>query len=95
MDVAYTLVQEQLRSDTLMVFNNEQATFKEQTADNLEHCLNAVMVHIFLNKAYTLQKWVIKSNNYLTEFPTPPRVETKKMNQKEILEVLENRIPTL
>eukprot|EP00957_Ditylum_brightwellii_P148068 11273540-Ditylum_brightwellii.AAC.2 len=42
-------------------------------------------------------KWiarVTKLNSYLTEFPTPPRVVPRKMDQEEILEVLENKIPT-
>eukprot|EP00957_Ditylum_brightwellii_P158147 12037455-Ditylum_brightwellii.AAC.1 len=44
------------------------------------------------------RKWiarVIKLNNYLTEFLTPTGVKARKMDQDEILEVLENRIPTL
>eukprot|EP00957_Ditylum_brightwellii_P058502 4436295-Ditylum_brightwellii.AAC.1 len=88
--------------------------FEEQTVDNLELCLNAVTIHVFLNKAYKLQKqyiwhmiqktrhmsphkWtarVIKLNNYLTEFPMLSRVKAKKMDQEEILEVLEIGIPT-
>eukprot|EP00957_Ditylum_brightwellii_P210323 15364841-Ditylum_brightwellii.AAC.1 len=114
MDAMYILVQDLLRGDTLTVFNKEQAMFEEQTADNLKHCLNAVIVHIFPNKMYKLQKqciqhtthkprhvsvheWiarVIKLNSYLMEFPTPARVKARKMDQKEILEVLENGIPT-
>eukprot|EP00957_Ditylum_brightwellii_P103476 7884518-Ditylum_brightwellii.AAC.1 len=44
-----------------------------------------------------VHKWisrVVKLNNYLTEFPTPTGVEAKKLEPKELLEVLENRIPT-
>eukprot|EP00957_Ditylum_brightwellii_P124306 9475175-Ditylum_brightwellii.AAC.1 len=37
---------------------------------------------------------VVKLNNYLTEFPTPTGVEVKKLEQEELLEVLENKIPT-
>eukprot|EP00957_Ditylum_brightwellii_P039499 2988509-Ditylum_brightwellii.AAC.1 len=43
-------------------------------------------------------KWnarVIKLNTYLMKFPTPGRVEASKIDQEEILEVLENRIPTM
>eukprot|EP00957_Ditylum_brightwellii_P039157 2961467-Ditylum_brightwellii.AAC.1 len=36
MDVVYNLVQELLRGKTLMVLNNKQTTFKEQTPDNPE-----------------------------------------------------------
>eukprot|EP00957_Ditylum_brightwellii_P208046 15355630-Ditylum_brightwellii.AAC.1 len=92
-----------------------EATFEEQTVDNLEHCLNAMSVQVFPNKAYKLQKWyiwhmmhkprhisilkwiarrVVKLNNYLTEFPTPTGVEAKKLEPEELLEILENRIPT-
>eukprot|EP00957_Ditylum_brightwellii_P164606 12532911-Ditylum_brightwellii.AAC.1 len=114
MDAVYTLVQDLPRGDAQMVFNNKQAMFKEQTMDNLKHCLNARTVYVFLNKTYKLQKWytlymthkprhmsahkwiarVTKLNNYLTEFPMLTRVEAKKMDQEEILEVLENGIPT-
>eukprot|EP00957_Ditylum_brightwellii_P181540 13828186-Ditylum_brightwellii.AAC.1 len=43
-------------------------------------------------------KWiarVVKLNNYLMEFPTPVGVKTKKLEQEELPEVLENIIPTL
>eukprot|EP00957_Ditylum_brightwellii_P039528 2990176-Ditylum_brightwellii.AAC.1 len=56
MGAAYTLVQDLLRDDTLAVFNNEQATFEEQMADNLDKCLNAMTLQVFPNKAYKLQK---------------------------------------
>eukprot|EP00957_Ditylum_brightwellii_P091202 6943535-Ditylum_brightwellii.AAC.2 len=89
--------------------------FEEQTVDNLKQCLTAMMVHIFPNKVYKLQKWyiwhmtykprhisahkwiarMIKLNSYLLEFPMPPRIEPRKTDQDEILEVLENGIPTL
>eukprot|EP00957_Ditylum_brightwellii_P132565 10109615-Ditylum_brightwellii.AAC.1 len=59
MDAIYTLVQDLLMGNALAAFNNKQATFKEQTLDNLEHCLNAVAVQVFPNKAYKLQKWYI------------------------------------
>eukprot|EP00957_Ditylum_brightwellii_P161320 12283363-Ditylum_brightwellii.AAC.1 len=115
MDTMYTLARDLLRGDKRKVFNNEQATFKKQTTDNLKQSLDVMMVHIFPNKAYKLQKWyiccmmhkprhvsvskwiarVIKLNNYLTEFSMPPGVESMKMDQGEILEVLENGIPTL
>eukprot|EP00957_Ditylum_brightwellii_P001254 98131-Ditylum_brightwellii.AAC.2 len=42
-------------------------------------------------------KWiarVIRLNNYLMEFPTPTGIVAKKLEDEEILEVLENRIPT-
>eukprot|EP00957_Ditylum_brightwellii_P040042 3030333-Ditylum_brightwellii.AAC.2 len=42
-------------------------------------------------------KWiarVVKLNDYLTEFPMPMGVKAKKLEQEELLEVLENRIPT-
>eukprot|EP00957_Ditylum_brightwellii_P023149 1746731-Ditylum_brightwellii.AAC.1 len=42
MDATYTLVRDLLRDIALMAFNNKQATFKEHTSDNLEHCLNAM-----------------------------------------------------
>eukprot|EP00957_Ditylum_brightwellii_P090997 6928726-Ditylum_brightwellii.AAC.2 len=38
--------------------------------------------------------WVVKLNNYLTEFPTLTANEARKLEMEEILEVLENRIPT-
>eukprot|EP00957_Ditylum_brightwellii_P159531 12143860-Ditylum_brightwellii.AAC.1 len=78
-----------------MAFNNKPAAFEEQTAENLKHCLNVMTVHVFPNKAYKLQKQVIKLNNYLTEAPMPAGAKARKMDQEEILEVLENRIPTL
>eukprot|EP00957_Ditylum_brightwellii_P138010 10521945-Ditylum_brightwellii.AAC.1 len=56
MDAAYTFIQDLLRGGVLTAFNNKQATFKEQTLENLEHCLNAVTVQVFPNKAYKLQK---------------------------------------
>eukprot|EP00957_Ditylum_brightwellii_P090996 6928726-Ditylum_brightwellii.AAC.1 len=40
----------------LTVFNNKQATFEEQNLENLKHCLNAMTVQVFPNKAYKLQK---------------------------------------
>ena len=55
-DALYTLVQDLLRGGALTAFNNERATFKSQSLENLEHCLNAVMVQLFLNNAYKLQK---------------------------------------
>eukprot|EP00957_Ditylum_brightwellii_P212028 15366878-Ditylum_brightwellii.AAC.1 len=114
MDATYTLVvQDLLRGNALAMFNNEQTTFKEQMSENLKHCFDAVMVHVFPNKAYKLQKWyiwymmhnprhvttckwiasVINLKNYIMEFPMPAGVEARKMDQEEILEVLENRIP--
>eukprot|EP00957_Ditylum_brightwellii_P044785 3397401-Ditylum_brightwellii.AAC.1 len=59
MKATFILVQDLLRGNTLMTFNNKQAMFKEQTADNLEQCLNTVTVHVFPNKVYKLQKWYI------------------------------------
>eukprot|EP00957_Ditylum_brightwellii_P132359 10093217-Ditylum_brightwellii.AAC.1 len=56
MDASYTLIQDLLRGNTLTAFNNKQATFKSQYLENLQHCLNAVMVQVFPNKAYKLQK---------------------------------------
>eukprot|EP00957_Ditylum_brightwellii_P171664 13069271-Ditylum_brightwellii.AAC.1 len=114
MNVMYTLVQDLLRGNTLIVFNNKQVTFGEQTPENPKHCLNTVTVEVFPNKAYKLQeryirhmmhkprhisvcKWiatVVKLNNYMTEFPTPTGIEARKLEMEEILEVLENRIPT-
>eukprot|EP00957_Ditylum_brightwellii_P081284 6183228-Ditylum_brightwellii.AAC.1 len=113
MDATYTLVQDLLRGSALTAFNNKQVTFEEQMADNLKHCLNAVTVQVFPNKAYKLQKWyiqhmmhkprhnpvykwiarVVKLNNYLVEFLMPTGVEARKLEQEELLEVLENRIP--
>eukprot|EP00957_Ditylum_brightwellii_P042363 3207548-Ditylum_brightwellii.AAC.1 len=83
--------------------------------DNLDHCLNAVTVQVFPNKAYKLQKWyiqhmmhkprnvlahkwiarVVKLNNYLMEFPTSTGVKARKSEQEELLEVVEQGIPTL
>eukprot|EP00957_Ditylum_brightwellii_P151285 11519954-Ditylum_brightwellii.AAC.1 len=60
MDTTYILVQDLLRGDALTAFNNGQAMFKEQTADNIEHCLNAVMAQVFPNKVYKLQKRYIQ-----------------------------------
>eukprot|EP00957_Ditylum_brightwellii_P000048 3486-Ditylum_brightwellii.AAC.1 len=57
MDTVYTLVWDLLRGNALTAFNNEQAMFEEQIPDNLDHCLNAVTVQVFPNKAYKLQKW--------------------------------------
>eukprot|EP00957_Ditylum_brightwellii_P124086 9458626-Ditylum_brightwellii.AAC.1 len=59
MDATYTLVQYLLRGDALLAFNNKPATFEEQIVDNLKHCLNAVMAHIFPSKAQKLQKLYI------------------------------------
>ena len=45
----------------------------------------------------SLHKWiarVLKLNNYLMEFPTLTGIEARKLGTKEILEVLENGIPT-
>eukprot|EP00957_Ditylum_brightwellii_P171317 13041522-Ditylum_brightwellii.AAC.1 len=83
-----------LRGDTLTVLNNEQAMFEEQTSENLKYCLNAMTVQVFPNKVYKLQKGVVKLNNHLAELPMPARVEAKKLEQEELLEVLENKIPT-
>eukprot|EP00957_Ditylum_brightwellii_P148976 11342655-Ditylum_brightwellii.AAC.1 len=44
-----------------------------------------------------VRKWiamVVKLNNYLMEFPMPTGVDAKKLEQEELLEVLENGIPT-
>eukprot|EP00957_Ditylum_brightwellii_P160250 12200260-Ditylum_brightwellii.AAC.1 len=59
MDAAYTLIHDLLRGNVLTAFNNQQAMIKEQLLDNLNHCLNAVAVQVFPNKAYKLQKWYI------------------------------------
>eukprot|EP00957_Ditylum_brightwellii_P051165 3878778-Ditylum_brightwellii.AAC.1 len=95
-DVSYTLVWDLLRDNALTAFNNKHSTIKNQSLENLEHCLNAVTVQVFPNKAYTFQKrhifmrkWiarVIKLNNYLTKFPTPAGIEAKKPEEEEILE---------
>eukprot|EP00957_Ditylum_brightwellii_P010578 801076-Ditylum_brightwellii.AAC.1 len=74
-----------------MVFNNEQATFEEQTAENLKYCLNAVMVHAFLSIWHIMHNprhvsackqiaRVIKLNNCLSEFPTPAGVKARKID---------------
>eukprot|EP00957_Ditylum_brightwellii_P098802 7526850-Ditylum_brightwellii.AAC.2 len=45
----------------------------------------------------SMHKWiakVVKLNNYLMEFSTPTGIEAKKLEDEEILEMLENRIPT-
>eukprot|EP00957_Ditylum_brightwellii_P061227 4646148-Ditylum_brightwellii.AAC.1 len=88
--------------------------FNKQSLENFKHCLNAMTVQVFPNKAYKLQKmyirhmmhklrhisvrkWivrVIKLNNYLTEFPKPTGIVTKKLEDEEIVEGLKNRIPT-
>eukprot|EP00957_Ditylum_brightwellii_P047447 3603961-Ditylum_brightwellii.AAC.1 len=113
-DALYILVRDLLRGNTLTVFNNKQTMFESQSLENLKHCLNAVTVQVFPNKAYKLQKmyishmmykprhisvckWIardIKLNNYLMEFPTPTGIMAKKLEDEEILEVLENGIPT-
>eukprot|EP00957_Ditylum_brightwellii_P018837 1415779-Ditylum_brightwellii.AAC.2 len=44
-----------------------------------------------------IRKWiarVIKVNTYLEEFPKHTGIVTKKLEDEEILEVLENAIPT-
>eukprot|EP00957_Ditylum_brightwellii_P101918 7768142-Ditylum_brightwellii.AAC.1 len=46
--------------NVLMTFNNKQATFEEQTSDNLDHYLNVVTVQVLPNKAYKLQKQYIQ-----------------------------------
>eukprot|EP00957_Ditylum_brightwellii_P081547 6203591-Ditylum_brightwellii.AAC.2 len=43
-------------------------------------------------------KWIARVamlNNYPMEFPTPSRVVPRKLDQKELLEVLEDGTPTL
>eukprot|EP00957_Ditylum_brightwellii_P149296 11370652-Ditylum_brightwellii.AAC.1 len=55
-DALYTFIQDLLRGNTLTAFNNEQAMLESQSPENLKHCLNAVTVQMFPNKAYTLQK---------------------------------------
>eukprot|EP00957_Ditylum_brightwellii_P211252 15365953-Ditylum_brightwellii.AAC.1 len=75
MDMVYTLVWDLLRDNALTLFSNEQATLKEQTLDNLEHCLNTMTDQVLPNKM------VDKLNNYLTEFPTPAGVEARKQAQ--------------
>eukprot|EP00957_Ditylum_brightwellii_P116145 8860243-Ditylum_brightwellii.AAC.1 len=114
MDMTYTLVNDLLKDNAQTAFNNKQPTFKILIVDNLNKCMDAVVVYIFPNKAYKLQKryiWlmshklrhtsackliarVIKLNNYLSEFPTPPIVVPRNMEMEEILEVLKNRVPT-
>eukprot|EP00957_Ditylum_brightwellii_P125985 9605384-Ditylum_brightwellii.AAC.1 len=59
MDAAYTLIRGLLRDSTLTSVKNKQATFDKQMADNLNRCLDAIMVHICPNKAYELQKQCI------------------------------------
>eukprot|EP00957_Ditylum_brightwellii_P003572 270738-Ditylum_brightwellii.AAC.2 len=51
-DTAYILVYDLLKVNVLMAFNNEQANIEEQTLDNLDRCLDVVMLHISPNKAY-------------------------------------------
>eukprot|EP00957_Ditylum_brightwellii_P149498 11384932-Ditylum_brightwellii.AAC.1 len=67
MDASYTLVQDPLRGDALTLFNNKQATFVKQSLENLEHCLNAMTVQAFPNKAYKLQ------NRYIQHMMHKPR----------------------
>eukprot|EP00957_Ditylum_brightwellii_P150667 11471848-Ditylum_brightwellii.AAC.1 len=59
MVAAYTFVQDLLRGNALTVFNNKHATFKEQTLEIFDHCLNFMTVQMFPNKAYKLQKQYI------------------------------------
>eukprot|EP00957_Ditylum_brightwellii_P134384 10244921-Ditylum_brightwellii.AAC.3 len=59
MDATYTLVRDLLRGNALSVFKNEQATFKEETPENLKYCLNAMTIQVFQNKAYKIQKQYI------------------------------------
>eukprot|EP00957_Ditylum_brightwellii_P053387 4046333-Ditylum_brightwellii.AAC.1 len=61
--------------------------FESQSPENLKYCLNAMMVPVFPNKAYKLQKRVIKLNNYLTEFPMSAGIAAKKLEDEEILEM--------
>eukprot|EP00957_Ditylum_brightwellii_P093624 7129818-Ditylum_brightwellii.AAC.1 len=45
----------------------------------------------------SVNKWIariVKLNNYLIEFPTLTGIEARKLKMEEILEVLENEIPT-
>eukprot|EP00957_Ditylum_brightwellii_P081066 6165876-Ditylum_brightwellii.AAC.1 len=56
MDALYTFVWDLLRGNALTVFNNKQATFDKQFPENLKHLLNAMIVQVFPNKAYKLQK---------------------------------------
>eukprot|EP00957_Ditylum_brightwellii_P211204 15365889-Ditylum_brightwellii.AAC.2 len=55
-DGVYMMVRDLLRGNTLMDFNNKHATFTEQIVDSLNQYLNTVIVHVFPNKAYKLQK---------------------------------------
>eukprot|EP00957_Ditylum_brightwellii_P067199 5100291-Ditylum_brightwellii.AAC.1 len=80
--------------NALNAFSNKQTMSKEQMSDNIDHCLNAMIVQVSPNKAYKLQKQVTELNNYLTESPAPARFKARKLEQEELLEVLENRIPT-
>eukprot|EP00957_Ditylum_brightwellii_P166140 12648785-Ditylum_brightwellii.AAC.2 len=45
----------------------------------------------------SVRKWiarVVKLKDYLIEFPTPTGIKARKLEMEEILEVLENGIPT-
>eukprot|EP00957_Ditylum_brightwellii_P209643 15362600-Ditylum_brightwellii.AAC.1 len=93
-NASYTLVQDLQSSKALTAFNNKQAMFNKQSQESLEHCLSTVTAKVLPNKAYKLQKRVINLNNYLEEFTTPTGIVAKKLEDDEILEVLENRVPT-
>eukprot|EP00957_Ditylum_brightwellii_P073672 5597665-Ditylum_brightwellii.AAC.2 len=91
MGTAYTLVQDLLRSNALTVFSSKQATFDELMADNLSRPAPCRRGYIWY-MAHKLRhlfacKWIariMKLNSYLTEFPIPPRVVTRKMDREEI-----------
>eukprot|EP00957_Ditylum_brightwellii_P131220 10008229-Ditylum_brightwellii.AAC.1 len=81
MDAVYTLEQGLLWGNAPTAFNSKQATFKEQMLDNIEKCLNAVM---------GCQAEQLSSGaSYVTWSCT------KKLDQKDLLEVLENGMLTL
>eukprot|EP00957_Ditylum_brightwellii_P076987 5851208-Ditylum_brightwellii.AAC.1 len=58
--------------------------FQKLALDTLNKYLDVVTIYGFPSKAYNL------SDSLLPEFPTSSRVTARKMNEEELLEVLEN-----
>eukprot|EP00957_Ditylum_brightwellii_P064361 4884931-Ditylum_brightwellii.AAC.1 len=75
-----------LNAVTVQVFPNKPYKLQKWYIWHIIHKPRYIPVHKWVSR-------VVKLNNYLTEFPMHTGVEAKKLEQEELLEVLENRIP--
>eukprot|EP00957_Ditylum_brightwellii_P210961 15365608-Ditylum_brightwellii.AAC.1 len=73
---------------TVQVFPNKVCKLQKQYIQHIMHKPRHIPICKWIAR-------VVKLNNYLTKFPISVGLKARKLEQEELLEVLENGIPTL